>query len=263
LEDKTRRKRYLHQASAIATSGRITHPFCDLIPTQAAMALPVSGGYGSARVEGFRYKEIVSFASAYSEVAGSEHGPDGPFDTLALTAIEKLNILDVVTCDRVVARISSMRTGDAIEPEITTVGSRFERLRIGNFFFEELDLGTGVVCESTTWGSLQKALQDGKNKDALAQAAMSAPDGERIPVPDGKQMPGKIGFSLAPGCGRSATIKEVPWRIDVPQFGSVYLGEFFISQYSRHLVMLRVEMGCPLGGSANAGGATGGGDTFP
>src|SRR6266576_1314460 len=109
MEDKTRKKRYLHQASAIATSGRITRPFCDLIPTQASLALPIDGGHESKRVENFRYKEIVSFASAYSEVAGSEHGPDGPFDTLALTAIEKLNILDVVTCERVVARISSKR----------------------------------------------------------------------------------------------------------------------------------------------------------
>ena len=263
MEDKTRRKRYLHQASAIATSGHITRPCCELIPTQAALALPVSGGYGSTRVEGFRYKEILSFASAYSEVAGSEHGPDGPFDTLALTVIEKLNILDVVTCDRVVARISSMRAGDKGEPEITTVGSRFERLRIGTRFFETLDLGVGLVCECTTWANLQKSLQDDKNKNAFSQAAMLAPNGDRIPVPDGKQMPNMLGFSLAPGAGRSAGTAESPWRIEVPQFGSVHLGEFFVTQYSRHLVMLRVEMGCPVGGGTNAGGATGGGDTYP
>jgi hypothetical protein len=261
MEDKTRRKRYLHQAGAIATSGHITRPFCDPIPTQAALALPVGGGYGSTHVEGFRYKEIVSFASAYSEVAGSEHGPDGPFDTLALTAIEKLNILDVVTCDRVVARISSMSKGD--EPEITTVGSRFERLRIGKYFFEELDLGVGVVCECATWANMQTALQDGKKRETLTQAVLSAPNGDKVPLPDGKQMPSKLGFSLAPGSGRPSAIKDVPWKIEVPQFGTVFLGEFFVSQYSRHLVMLRVEMGCPVGGNTNAGGAGGGGDSYP
>ena len=144
MEDKTRRKRYLHQASAIATWGHITRPFCELIPTQAASALPVSGGYVSARAEGFRYKEIMSFASAYSEVEGSEHGPDGPFDTLALTVIEKLNILDLVTCDRVMARISSMSKGD--DPEFTTVGSRFERLRIGRLAHRVKNLCARACC---------------------------------------------------------------------------------------------------------------------
>src|SRR5690348_13619660 len=132
MDDKTRRKRYLHQADAIAAWGHITRPFCEPIPTQAALALPVAGGYGSARVDGFRFKEILSFGAAYTEVVGSEHNPEGPFDTLALCAIEKLNILDVVTCDRLVARISSRRDLANDEPEITTLGSRFEGLRIGN-----------------------------------------------------------------------------------------------------------------------------------
>ncbi|HEY6391603.1 MAG TPA: hypothetical protein VIX89_10020 [Bryobacteraceae bacterium] len=263
MEDKTRKKRYVHQASAIAASGHVTRPCCDLMPTQGALALPGYGGHGSTYVENFRYKEILSFASAYSEVAGSEHGPEGPFDTLTLTAIEKLNILDVVTCDRVVARLSSQRTFDSEEPEITTVGSRFERLRIGHLYFEHLDFSAGVVCECTTWGNLQKTLRDDSKKAAFKQAALSAPDGEAIPIPDGEQMPHMVGFSLAPGSGRAASIRDVPWRIDVPQFGSVFLGEFFISQYTRHLTMLRVELGCPVAGAVLAGSGSGGGDTYP
>jgi hypothetical protein len=261
VQDKTTRKRYLHQASAIAAWGQITRPFCDLIPTQAALTLPVTGGYGSTRVEGFRYKEILSFASAYSEVAGSKHSPDGPFDTLALTAIEKLNILDVVTCDRVVARISSMSNGD--EPEITTVGSRFERLRIGNQFFEELDFGVGVLCECATWTQLRRALQDGKKRETLTQSALSAPNGDPIPLPDPEKMPYVLGFSLAPGAGKPSSVKQVPWKIEVPQVGTVHLGEVFVSQYSRRLVMIRVELGCPLGGSAGSGAPGSGGDSFP
>lgn len=263
MEDKTRRKRYLHQASAVAASGSIKRPFQDLIPAQASLALSIGGGYESTRVEGYRYKEILSFASAYSEVAGSEHGPDGPFDTLALTAIENLNILDVVTCDRLVARISSTRTLDSKEPEITTVGSRFERLRIGNYFFEELDLGVGVLCECTTWTQLQQALQDGKKRGSLTQAALSAPNGNPVALPDGKKMPYMLGFSLAPDAGRSSSVKAVPWKIEVPQVGTVYLGEVFVSQYGRQLLMLRVELGCPFAGGGSAGGASTSGDTYP
>ena len=38
-------------------------------------------------------------------------------------------------------------------------------------------------------------------------------------------------------------------RIDIPQFGSVYLGELFISPDARRLTMLRVELGCAIEGT--------------
>jgi len=269
MPDKPKRKMYIHQASAIAVSGRITWPFTELIPTQSSLALSMDGGHDTIDVPGFQYNRIVSFASAYSEVAGSQRGPDGPFDTLALTVIEKLNIQDVVTCDRVVARISATRTAGMKEPEITTIGSRFEGLRIGNLSFDELDLGAGVVCESTSWTSMHDTLLDPKKKDAVTQATLYDPGAPQPPPPppappqDIAQMPRMLAYSLAPGAGRSAAVKYVPSWVTVPSFGTVYLGEYFISRYSRSLAMLRVEMGSPVGGPVVNGAVTGGGDSYP
>jgi hypothetical protein len=263
MEEKKPRTRYLYQATAVATSGRVTRPFQDQISAQASLALPIGGGYEAKRAESYRYKEILSFASAYSEVAGSAHGPDGPFDTLALTAIEKLNILDVVTCDRLVARISSKRTAASDEPEITTVGARFERLRIGSHFFEELDLGVGVLAECKTWTELRRALDDGKKRDICAHSMLSAPNGDALPLPDGDNVPRVLGFSLAPGAGRSAGVKAAPWKIEIPQVGTVYLGEIYVSQYTRQLLMLRVELGCPVAGGLDVGSSGISGDSFP
>jgi hypothetical protein len=260
MQDTTQRKRYLRQASAIAASGRITRPVSDVIPTHGAVSLPANGGYYSTRVEGCRYKEILSFESAYSEVAGSDHGPDGPFDTLAMTVIEGLNILNVVTCDRVVARIASKfptmdKDGKTInEPDFTTVGSRFERLRIGNHFFDHLDLGVGVVCDCGSWTSMQKGFQ-GDSRNALMKAALFPPEGNALPR--------MLGFSLAPSPEKSSNITEVLGQIYVPQFGTVNLGEFFVTQYSRQLVMLRVELGCPVAGDTTVATASMVGDSFP
>lgn len=271
MQDTTRKKRYIRHAHAVAASGRITLPFSEVIPTHGAVALPLYGGYNSTRVEGCRYKEILSFGSAYSEVAGSDHGPDGPFDTLAMTVVEKLNILNVVTCDRVVARISSKypyranKPGEPDkpgEPEFTTVGSRFEGLRVGKYFFDHLDFGVGVVCECATWANLREAFQ-GDKKKALTEAALSAPDGAPGPVPKGEQMPRMLGFSLAPSAGKPSNITEVQAQIRIPQFGTVYLGELFVTQYSRQLTMLRVEMGCPIAGDSSAAAAFVSGDPFP
>ena len=177
MEDKTIRSTYLHDASAVAASGQIVSPFEDLIPTQAALALPVSGGYGSTRVEGFRYKEILSFGSAYTEVAGVG-GKDGPFETLAVAAIEKLNILDVITCERMVCRIASAFSVGGKEPSFTTMGSRFERLRVGSYFWDELDMGVGVLADCPTWSKLQSALGNGGTRDQLKRLGMPAPNGD-------------------------------------------------------------------------------------
>jgi hypothetical protein len=262
MEDKTIRSTYLHDASAVAVSGQIVSPFQDLIPTQAALALPVSGGYGSTRVEGFRYKEILSFGSAYTEVAGAG-GKDAPFETMATSAIEKLNILDVITCERMVCRIASAFTAGGKEPTFTTLGSRFERLRIGNYFWDELDLGAGILADCPTWSKLQSALGNGGTRDQLKRMAMPAPNGDPVPLPEGDRMPNLVGFSLGAAAGKSANAKEVPARINLPQLGIVYLGQFFVYQYTRQLVMIKVDLGCSLNGQGGAGGGKSGGAPFP
>ena len=262
MEDKTIRSTYLHDASAVAASGQIVSPFEDLIPTQAALALPVSGGYGSTRVEGFRYKEILSFGSAYTEVAGAG-GKDGPFETMATAAIEKLNILDVITCERMVCRIASAFSAGGKEPTFTTLGSRFERLRVGNYFWDELDLGAGILADCPTWSKLQNALRNGGTRDQLKRVAMPAPNGDPVPLPEGERMPNLVGFSLGSAAGKSANAMEVPTRINLAQLGTVHLGQFFVNQYTRQLVMIKVDLGCSLNGSGGAGGGKSGGSPFP
>src|SRR5215471_9459377 len=103
------RPRYVHyyNASAMALGGKITRPFEAILETQAASVLPIDGGFGSARTENVRFKEIISFKAAHSVVTGSQSEVDGSFATLASVTIEDLNILDMVTAKRIVSRIST------------------------------------------------------------------------------------------------------------------------------------------------------------
>ena len=50
--------------------------------------------------------------------------------TLATSVVENLNILNVVTADRVVAQISTTHFPDQYVPEVTFLGTHFENLRI-------------------------------------------------------------------------------------------------------------------------------------
>src|SRR5260370_38249098 len=125
-----------YHANAHVFSGRFTRPIQHVIEVQAATSLPIIGGVSSARVENFRFNEHVSFKSGYSHVSGSEKSEKSEKDdkvihtTLATAAIEDLNILDVVTADRIVARLSSSYDPADEESRILVIGGRFENLRI-------------------------------------------------------------------------------------------------------------------------------------
>jgi hypothetical protein len=256
VEKQSNPKRYLFQASAFGIAGQIAHPFNDLIPVQAASALPSVGGFGSARADGFRYREILSFASAYSQVVGTE-AAEGVLEIVSLSVVEKLNLLDVVTCDRIVARLSSKYTSDyeagsgPPESSIVPLGSRFEGLRIGNHFFERLEVAPDYFCqpEQACWTGLCKAVE--KDRGLLQNLSLPAPDGRPVPLPDDLQSTGLLGFCIALGEPKPGEVLGAPLRFEVPQFGTVHLGEFFCYPSSRSLTMLRVELGCSHHGNVS------------
>lgn len=264
MQRQNNSKRYLFQASAIGVAGRITHPFQETIPVQAASALPDDGGYGSARVDGFRYKEILSFGAAYTEVIGTEQAHHGISETLSLSVVEKFNLLDVVTCDRIVSRLTSKYPGhDGIqETAVTPIGSRFEGLRIANDYYPLLELSPNFFCEPAHdyWTGLLQAID--KNGEKLPYPSLPGSDGKPAPLSEGRQR-GVLGFCVAPTNLKYREVLTSPAIIPVPQFGTVHLGEFFCYPNSRSLNMLRVELGCTTGGDANAGSTQGGGRPYP
>jgi len=246
-------KRFIFQADAIGVAGQIIHPFIDVVPVQAASALPVDGGFGSARAEGFNHKDILSFDSAYSEVVGTQ--TDDTSQTVTLSVVEKFNLLDVVTCDRIVVRLTAKYPGeyqDGSECSIVPTGSRFEGLRVGDKFFDILEVAPDYFCrpDIACWAGLQKALGDEKDRRILAPLSLPGPDGNPVPLPDPGQRQDVLGFCIALDKPKPDDVLGAPLRIIVPDFGTVHLGEFFCYPASRVLIMLRVEFDCSHSGRA-------------
>src|SRR5260370_18212473 len=121
-----------YHACAHAFSGRFARPFDHLIDVQAASSLPVIGGHGNSRVENFQFREFVSFRKGYTHVSGAHQADDDSNNTLVTSTVEGLNILDVVTADRIVARLYSKHAANEKEGRITMVGSKFQILPIGS-----------------------------------------------------------------------------------------------------------------------------------
>ena len=259
MRRQTNSKRYIFHADATGVAGEIFHPFQELIPVQAASALPANGGFGSARAEMFRHREIVSFSAAYTEVMGraTEHDV---FETSAVSVVENFNLLDVVTCDRMVGRLTGRHPGagklGSSTPQETAIlptGSRFEGLRIGNTYFDRLEVAPPFFCqpEHAYWSGLLSAVE--RDRGQLSRLTLPDDDGKPVPLPETGQKPEFLGFSLALAEPQQGFELGAPLRFDIPHFGIVHLGEYFCDATSRRLIMLRAELGCTVQGWVIAG----------
>jgi hypothetical protein len=120
-----------YHAEATALVGHLQRPLSQEIKPQAYVKLPENGGYLSQRATDYRLECVLSFRSAYTQVAGNpDVKPGHGLTTLSTSVVEGLNVLDVVTADRVVAQISTEHPLDGYVPHVTFLGTRFENLRI-------------------------------------------------------------------------------------------------------------------------------------
>ena len=107
-EIENRKPENFCHAEAHALSGHLVLPIKRTIEPQIPLSILPSGGYNSQRAGIFHLEQVISYRSAYTEVAGNkEEKPGHGWSTLATAVIEGLNILEVVTADRVVAQIST------------------------------------------------------------------------------------------------------------------------------------------------------------
>lgn len=249
---------FLYHGGAVAASGQITLPFQETMEIQASASLPLTGGHGSARAENFRHRNYFSFERAETHVVGSFSEKDNAFGTLATTTVEGLNIMDVVTCDRVVARITSKHPAAGVEPSFIPLGSRIDNLRIAGFPVP-VNLATDLFTEHNTWTQLSEA--HSKNKEVKAELS-------RLSTREDKSVLGKPGEIFC--CTLARDLEKLPGGlrrdghgIHVPHFGTVYIGEYFVSKHMHRLLMLRVVLGCSVEGDYGVGGSDGNGSPPP
>src|ERR1700694_821447 len=135
---------YFYRANAHALGGTLSRPSPFVLEAQAAVSLSPIGGCSCSQAQNFDHKGSVSFKSARVEVNGSDFShPDtdkagAQIYSIRISAvIEGLNILDMVTADRVVARLTSEHaihptdpSKSEAQPSFIPLGSFFENLRI-------------------------------------------------------------------------------------------------------------------------------------
>ena len=246
---------FLYHACAHAFSAHFTRPIDRLIEVQAGTSLPINGGHGSARAENFRFNETVSFKAGYSQVSGSEKFVADEKDktkvncihtTLAMSVVEGLNILDVITADRVVSRLASSYV-EGEEAESVWIGSRFDNLQIAGCKID-------VELHHELWPKLKTfelAIAEFEKNEEFRKMAKSPLGLWKLPKKIDRH--GVICCSLV----KKLTPEKCPGVehlghhghvLVVPEFGKIYLAELVLTHGSKTLTMIRFELGSPQSG---------------
>lgn len=272
--------RFRFQGHAIGAGGRIRNPFQEIIEIQAASALPEIGGYGSTRATGFRYREILQFSVAHTEVTGSRTtgaGGQPVYNTLIKSTVEGLDLMGMVTADRVVANLVSEHHGEPDgEPSIKLAGTRFENLRIAGVPVK-VDLCLDVFDRLHTHQHVVDAY--GKDREfrqlfdglTMRNRLQDAP--ERVQrwfhgaPADEREMPHTKGITCL-SLVRSLQPEKPPefkgWGhvVHVEGFGTIQLAELQLSKHTRRLTMIQVNLGSPVEGDVMAASVDDGGSTY-
>jgi hypothetical protein len=273
---------FYYHAHGTAISGAITRPVSHVIDTIASTALPISGGAASAAAGNTIHSHpqlgnIVSCKSASAQVAGSLNNTDGRHTTLVTVTVEGLNVLDTVTADRIVMKLSAHHHPSEEEGHFIPLGSHFDNLKIaGHPVKVELDHELFSTCD--TYADFKQRYQSDAafRKRVRKQFLWGDYDADtpqflkdRFQWHTGKDTPpeskGLVPCTVVKSVQHDQpnVLKTYGNVIIVPQFGKVFLGELNLKSGTRHLTMLRLELGSPVAGSMSIVGGGGNGTTWP
>ncbi|HMG87148.1 MAG TPA: hypothetical protein VK574_15550 [Terracidiphilus sp.] len=240
------------------------------------------GGYRSQHAENYRLGGAVSFRSAYTQVAGNPSDKPGHgWNTLTTAVLEGLNVLDIVTADRIVCQISTDHPPIGYVPTVTFLGTRFENLRIaGHTLKVDLDLnilGDKPKNDGSYTSSRDFIKRTAAQRDRI-QSQKNIPTEissryNRLPAISAKQ--GKIECSLVNQSEGGFPGRCFGNALDVPNFGKIFLATLLLEQADFDpstgspkkttitLNMIEMAMGCVGGGDLTGGGGKTNGGTRP
>jgi hypothetical protein len=268
-----------YNAQASIISGTLELPLHHQIVDPSAITLPPSGGYVSMPSPAFKIGEVISYRSGYTQVAGNRDlKPGHGFSTLVTVVVEGLNVLDVLTADRVVGQIITEYPLVGSVPKISFLGTRFQNLSIGGHPVKPV-LGFGILggkpANDGTY-TLDAGVQSrisAQNKSILADPNLPDDLRERYTKLQAKVgQPEELEASLVDHMDGEHGHPGFGHVIHIPDFGKVTLGKLTLKhenfdtethapkKTTVNLTMIDLELGCavsghiPIGtGSSNGG----------
>jgi hypothetical protein len=289
MPETAKREHYYH-AEATVLSGALQLPLVQIINPQASAKLPQEGGYLSQQSQPYKVESVLSYESAHTQVAGNrETKPGHGFSTLVSSVVEGLNILDVVTADRVVAQVSTEHPLEGHVPSVTFLGTRFENLRIAGHEVK-LDWDLNLCGPKPDGDAPYTKNREFVNRVAQQHARLrAAQSGHENPLAELLARYNLYPESFANNTGDEENVEcslvnkaegSFPGQcfghvIQVPNFGTIHLavlklkhnyptkGERFPEKTTFELTMIEIEMGCVATGKLKVAAAISNGGGKP
>ena len=269
IEEPTKHR---FQANSKLLEADFRKPIVRQVVSDVAVSLPGAGGYKFKRADAYRLEGLISYESGYVHVVGHRNDDrDSGYSTLATGVVEGLNVLDVITADRVVGQIATAHSDfnedkDPV-PAVSFLGTRFENLRISGHKVEveqHLDILGPKPAKRKSY------FEDAGVLDRISTQYSAIRKAEGFPLwaseryrweQKATQKNGSMCCSLVRGVkglpGPAITFGHV---IEVPHFGKIFLGELKVErkkperpggpeEYTFYLTMIRLELGAVAHGS--------------
>ena len=268
--------RFRFQGQAIGVAARFHTPFQEVVDAQASVALAPIGGYGSARVTNFRYRDLLSFDSAESVVTGSlveDEGKPPVNTTLISSTVDGFNLMGMVTIDRMVVHVVSTHGNQPDgQPSVRLLGTRFENLKIAGISVG-VDLALDLFDRCDTHTKFLNAYRNEKDTRGFVANVACKDRLKNVPVEVQRWLPqapqndaelpatqGTTSLSLVRQLEpASAGLMHYGHIVYIEGFGVIRLGEVHITPYTRSVTMLHFNLGCPVGGDGSGGSGEDGG----
>lgn len=258
---------HTYYATADLLSAEFEEPLRERIAPRGFVKLPKDGHYQFKQADPFRLDGLISYRSGYTQVAGHKSPKAGHgFTTLSTSVVEDINVLDVITADRVVAQISTEHPvydpengmTDGV-PSVTFLGTRFDNLRIGG---HKVELERQVDILGTKPANAKSYFEEGQVFDRISSQYKNINQTRNLPDWASEQYQWDPDAALKKGQVKCSLVNRVTGApgiqfghvLDVPHFGKIFLAELTMrrekngapgpEKYTFHLTMIRMELGC-------------------
>lgn len=265
--------RFHYHAHALALQGEFTHPFKEKIEPQASSFVAPFGGFAKGFANPFSLHDVISHKGARSRAEAGYNPNTNKHYAVAGTTLEGLNIDDMVTVDKIVARLTAVHSTKQEEPFISPHGSAISGLRVAG---HEIKLVPLIDTYHTL--DTMKKVRDHYENDANFRAEFHADAcvGEHDRLLDKvrkffpwrrhqitDKLPEFHGHTIVP-LFRIENPKVAGLEVHganvlyIHNFGRLHIGELFISSDDRRMTMLHVDLGSPQEGNLQCGFVCGG-----
>jgi hypothetical protein len=283
-------RRFLFRGHAVAVAGEIRRPKAVRIPSQCSLALPSTGGAAHVKLSKTNFENILSFDSAEAIVDGDYQSAGGksavdftfgnhranslPAKTTVGTLVSGLTVTvadqkttRTLKVAKLGATLISEHPGTSAEPSIRAEGTELKGLSIDGCGLEVSfhDL-FNLYATKEAMGSAYRTAQQHFNafdRCLFTPPGRQVPEGTRLLPEEGGTLHGTIVNEVRWTNQRLSDVTIEGNRITIPDFGTVFLGEIYVASHERRLIMLRLQIGSPVGGETDVGDLSSDGHLWP